>query len=293
MYDVIIIGKGPAGISASLYTSRAQLSTLIVGGNSNLAKSLKVDNYYGFPGGISGDKLLELGEEQAKELGVTIIDDLVLSIGFENGLFSVITRNKEFETKALLIATGQETNKVKIENIENFEGKGIHYCVVCDGFFYRDKKVGILGYTDYAVHEALELYNFSKDVTIYTNGKELQISDLSKDEIAKNNIKINKNEIEKFEGENNLERIVFANSEEETEGIFVAYGYASSSDFAKKLGILSNKGLISVDKDHKTNVPGIFAAGDCTSEFKQISVVVGQGAIAGHKIIEYLRSLGK
>lgn len=294
MYDVIIIGKGPAGISASLYTSRSKLSTLVIGGTSNLAKSHRIDNYYGFPEGISGEELLKLGEQQAKRLGVNIIEDIVLSIGFENNTFSVITKENKYEARAILISTGNAVNKVKIENIDKFEGKGIHYCVICDGFFYNGLKVGVLGYTDYAVHEALDLLNFSKDVTIYLNGKELEASKSNKNQLVKNDIKINNKKIIKFKGQDKLESIVFEdNSEENINGLFVAYGFASSADFARKLGILMNGNLIKVDNNQMTNIPGIFAAGDCVSEFKQISVAVGQGAIAGQKIVEYVRNLGK
>lgn len=293
MYDVIIIGKGPAGISASLYTSRGKLTTLVIGEGSYLAKTHKVDNYYGFPGGVSGEKLLKYGEEQAKELGVNIVDDTVLSITFNNGIYNIETKKGKYETKAILIATGQAVNKAKVEDIEKFEGKGIHYCVVCDGFFYKDKKVGILGYTDYAVHEAVELLNFSKDITIYTNGNQFEISDQSKRIIEKNQFKVNYDKIEKFKGDKRLSTIVFEKAKEEIDGLFVAYGYASSIDFARKLGIFTKNDLIVVDKDQKTNAPGIFAAGDCVSEFKQISIAVGQGAVAGQKIVEYIRGLGK
>lgn len=291
MYDCIIIGKGPAGISAALYTTRGKLNTLIVGGESKLNKAHKIDNYYGFPDGIDGNELLQNGEVQAKKLGAAVIEDTVLSIDFDGKRYSIITNNNTYETKTILLSTGHAINKVNIESVEKFEGKGIHYCVVCDGFFYNGKKVGILGYNDYGVHEAVELLNFSKDVTMYTNGNDLDISDQGRIKIEEKNIPINKKKIVKFDGENKLERIIFEDGEEPIEGLFVAYGSASSVDFARKLGILIDKDSIIVDKDYKTNVPGIFAAGDCTGGFKQISVAVGQGAIAGQKIVEYVRSI--
>lgn len=294
MYDVIIIGKGPAGISAALYTSRGNLKTLIIGGDSFLTKSHKIDNYYGFPGGISGAELFHAGHEQAEKLGVKIIGELVVSIEYNENGYKVITSKNEYEAKAVLLATGQSINKVKIENAEKFEGMGVHYCVTCDGYFYNGLKVGILGFADYAAHEALELYNFSKDVTIYTNGKALEISDLYKVKLDEKNIKFNNNEILKFNGESSLQEIAYKDgTTEKIDGVFVAYGSASSSDFARKMGVLMNKDSIVVDKDYKTNVPGLFAAGDCTGGSKQVSVAVGQGAIAGQKIIEYIRNLSK
>ncbi len=291
MYDCIIIGKGPAGISASLYTTRGKLKTLIIGKDSYLIKAHKVDNYYGFPDGIDGKELLNKGELQAKNLGAEIIEDTVLSIGFDGKNYIVVTQSSTYEAKSVLLSTGQAINKIKIENIEKFEGRGIHYCVVCDGFFYNGKKVGILGYNDYGVHEALELLNFSKDVTIYTNGNDLDLSDQGRVKVEEKNIPINKKKIIKFNGENRLEKLIFEDSEERIDGLFVAYGSASSVDFARKMGILIDKDSIIVDKEYKTNVPGIFSAGDCTGGFKQISVAVGQGAIAGQKIVEYIRGL--
>ena len=294
MYDVIIIGKGPAGISASLYTSRGKLNTLVIGGKSYLSKSHKIDNYYGFSGGISGTELFMAGQDQAKKLGVRIIDDMVVAIDYETSMFKVKTGEEVYESKSVLLATGQTLNKVKIQNAQELEGKGVHYCVTCDGFFYNGLKVGILGFTDYAVYEALELYNFSTDVTIYTNGKEIEVTDANNVKLVEKNIKINKNEILKLVGENSLQGIIFKDgSEEKIDGIFVAYGSASSADFARKMGVLMNKDSIIIDKENKTNLHALFAAGDCTEGIKQISVAVGQGAIAGQKIVEYIRGLGK
>lgn len=290
MYDVIIIGKGPAGISASLYTVRGKLNTLVIGEESYLKKSHKIDNFYGFPGGISGEELLELGEKQTQQLGVIIKDDSVIDIKSENDIFKVVTKIETLETKTIILATGQTLNKVKIEGLENFEGKGIHYCVACDGFFYNNAKVGILGYTDYAAHEAMMLLDISKDITIYTNGNEIAFSDANNKKINENNIKINKDKISNFYGDNNLEGINFINGEnEKIDGIFIAYGTASSVDFARKLGVFIEKGSVVVDKNYMTNVNGLFAAGDCTGGFKQVSVAVGQGAIAGQKVVEYLK----
>lgn len=294
MYDIIIIGKGPAGISASLYTSRGKLNTLIIGGESYLSKTHKIDNYYGFPEGISGSELFLAGQNQAKNLGVKIIDDMVVSIDYETDMFKIKTSENIYESKTVLLATGLSLNKVKIENAEKLEGKGVHYCVTCDGYFYNGLKVGILGFTDYAANEALELYHFSNDVTIYTNGKAFEVTDTSKSKLAEKNIKINNNGILKLDGENSLEGITFKDgSTEKIDGIFVAYGTASSTDFARKIGVMMNKSSIIVDKDYKTNVPGLFAAGDCVGGMKQISVSVGQGAIAGQNIVEYIRGLRK
>ena len=199
----------------------------------------------------------------------------------------VITKDNEFETKAVLIATGDKYIKIEFDNLKKFEGNGISYCTVCDGFFFKNLKVGVLGYNDYAINEALELLNFTNDITIFTNGKELE---LTKYQNKISEFKIDKRKIEKFEGVEELNKICFNNGEEEKiDGIFVAYGSASNNTIAKKLGLLEKDNHILVNEEAKTNIDGIFAAGDCTGGFKQISVAVGQGAIAGNSIIKYIK----
>lgn len=289
MYDVIIIGKGPAGISASLYTVRSNLKTLIIGKNdSALRKAEKIENYYGFADVIRGEDLLKNGESQALRLGTEIINDEVIAVE-KNDFFEVVTSEGRYSSKALVLATGQPVKKVKIENLEKFEGIGVSYCTTCDGFFYNNLKVGVLGFNDYVIHEAIELQAFTKEITIFTNGRELAVSDKYIDEL--NQFKVNKMEIEKLEGSEYLQKIIFKDgSSEEIDGLFVAYDSPSSLDFARKLGIMTNGNSILVDKDQQTNLDGLFAAGDCTGGFKQISIAVGQGALAGKRAIEFIRS---
>lgn len=288
MYDVIIIGRGPAGISAALYTIRANIKTLIIGKrDSSLIKTDKIENYYGFEQPISGQYLLNQGEEQAKRIGAQIFDEEV--IGIEKlELFKVITTNNVYEAKSVLIATGQPSNSVSIKNLSKFEGKGISYCSTCDGFFYRGQNVGILGFNDFAFHEAEELKVFTKNITIFTNGKELEVS--SKYEAEVDSFTINKMKIERIDGKDTVEEVVMEDGTVAlVNGIFVAYGTASSISFALKMGIMTNGNSIITDVNQKTNIDGLFAAGDCTGTFKQISVAVGQGAIAGKEIISYIR----
>lgn len=290
MYDVIIIGKGPAGISASLYTVRSKLKTLIIGKNDSvLLKASQIDNYFGFSNSVSGKDLLSEGEKQALKLGVTILDEEVISIE-KNDYFEVTTSNNIFSAKAVLLATGQPQKKVGIENLHEFEGKGISYCSTCDGFFYNNLKVAVLGSKDFAAHEALELETFTKDITIFTNGHELELSDKYKDISMK--YKINKKPIKKLEGLEFLQGVHFADgTSQEIDGIFIANESASSIDFARKMGVIAEGNSIIVDKLQQTNLEGLFAAGDCTGGFKQVSVAVGQGAIAGKNMIEYIKNL--
>lgn len=290
MYDVIMIGRGPGGISASLYTVRANLSTLIIGKNdSALRKTAKIENYYGFSEPISGEFLLTEGEKQALRLGASIIDDEVIAIE-KDDYFVVTTTKERYESKAVLIATGQPQKKLKVGNLEKFEGNGVSYCTTCDGFFYNNLKVGVLGFKDFAVHEALELLAFTNNITIFTNGNQLELTkDFRGDGLSFN---INTKKVERIDGADFLESIHFEDgTTENLDGLFIAYESASSVDFARKLGVLTEGSTILVDNMMQTNLDGLFAAGDCTGGFKQIATAVGQGALAGRKIIEYVRSL--
>lgn len=290
MYDVIIIGKGPAGISAALYTVRANLRTLVIGKNESvLKKAEKIENYYGFSEAVSGEYLLTEGEKQAHRLGAVILEEEVIAIG-KNDFFEVTTTSGIYESKAVLLATGQPQKRVHIENLENFEGRGVSYCSTCDGFFYNNLKVGVLGFKDYAIHEAIELEAYTKSITLFTNGNELEVSDRFEEDAKR--FALNTKPIVKLDGSEFLQRVTFADgTSEELDGMFVAFESASSIDFARKLGILTDGSTVLVDKVQQTNLDGLFAAGDCTGGFKQISTAVGQGALAGKKMIEYVRSL--
>lgn len=290
MYDVIIIGKGPAGLSAALYTVRSNMKTLIIGRNdSRLAKADKIDNYFGFADTVSGERLLADGKSQVKRLGAEVIEDEVISIGKED-YFTVATATRKYTCKALLLATGQPHKVIRIENLVKFEGKGVSYCSTCDGFFYNNLKVGVLGNKDFAMHEALELLTYTKSITVYTNGKQLEVSSEYDEELKK--FKVETRQISKLDGADFLQRIHFTDgTSEELDGLFVAYESASSVDFARKLGILVDGSSVVTDAGQQTNLEGLFAAGDCTSSFKQVSVAVGQGAIAGKAMAEYVKSL--
>lgn len=290
MFDIIIIGKGPAGLSAALYTVRSNMKTLIIGRNgSRLMKADKIDNYFGFAETINGEQLLADGEHQVKRLGAEIIEDEVISIE-KDDFFNVTTATGQYSCKALLLATGQPHKTIRIENLVKFEGRGVSYCSTCDGFFYNNLKVGVLGHKDYALHEALELLTFTKNITIYTNGRQPEVSNKYDKEMQQ--FKVETRQISKLDGTEFLQRVHFTDgTSEEIDGVFVAYESASSVDFARKLGILVDGSSVVADGKQQTNLEGLYAAGDCTSSFKQISVAVGQGAMAGKAMAEYVKSL--
>lgn len=293
LLDVIIIGKGPSGISAALYTQRANLETMVIGREgSSLEKAGKIENFYGMEEPKSGEELLAIGEKQAQKLGVQLLNDEVAGISYiyEEKYFKVTTTLDEYNSRAILIATGQPNKKINIEGISEFEGKGVSYCTTCDGFFYRSLSVGVLGNGAYAVHEAMELEAFTKDITIFTNGADLDVNDEMADKAGK--FKLNTEPISKLSGSDFLEEIHFKNgNSQKLDGLFIAFGTASSVDFAKKLGVITEGNAITVDSNQCTNVEGIYASGDCTGGFKQIATAVGQGAVAGKSIINFVRSV--
>ena len=284
MYDVIIIGAGPAGVTAGLYTKRANLNTAIIyKDESSLEKAELIENYYGFENGISGKELYENGIEQAKNLNIDVKNEEVVNIQISNIGFDIITDKEQYSSKTLIFATGNKKNTPKIKGIKELEGKGISYCAICDGFFYRNKNIAVLGSGKYAVSETNELINLAKEITILTNGEKAP-------EIRADNVKIDTRKIREVRGEDKVEEVEFEdNNKLKTEGIFVAQGVAGSSEFAKKLGIITKNDKIIVDENMKTNIKGIYACGDCTGGLLQISKAVYEGTKAGLEVIKYLR----
>ena len=284
LYDVIIIGSGPAGISAGLYTKRAGLKTLIISkGVGTLEKAEKIENYYGFlsQGGI---ELQKVGENQAENLGIEIKREEVMNISY-NENFIVETLNFEYETKIVVIATGNSRKKSNIKGLKEFEGRGVSYCATCDGFFYQGKNVAVLGNREYAIHEAQNLLPIAKKVILLTNGEQLV-------EKRHEGIEVDENKIREFRGTNSIEQVEFEdNTIKKIDGVFIALGTASSSDLAKKIGImLDEKENIKVNNKMETNVKGIYACGDCTGGIFQVAKAVYEGMVAGMSIIQYLKN---
>lgn len=290
MFDIIIIGKGPAGVSAAIYGARANKSVLVVAKDFGwLATADKIENYYGFEQPLKGMDLLTAGINQAKRFGVTFEDSEVLGVEkYED--FTVTTTVATYTSKVVIIATGMPRKKAGIKDLASFEGHGVSYCTTCDGFFYRGKTVGVVGNSDYAYTEAIELLPFTKNITLYTNGREYdgKITELSK---FNPDIKIDKRKIETIEGKEKIERLVFNDgSTFLIDGLFIAEGTASALDLAYKMGIENDGKTITVGKNQNTNIPGLYAAGDCTGGILQVSVAVGEGATAGISAIAYLKN---
>ena len=289
MYDVIVIGSGPAGISASLYLKRANNNILVIGNNSSrLSLAHKIDNYYGFPEGISGDDLYNNGILQAKNLGIEVLFEEVLGIRYENN-FIVKTDNNEYNSKYIIIATGSSNNKPNIKNLINLEGRGISYCAICDGFFFKNKAISLIGNSKYVVSECSDLINISDNISIFTNGEDTS-SEVSIFLEKHPNIKIYNDKVVEVIGNDHLEGIKLENGIViPSDGLFVANGIASTNNLATKLGVLLNNNFIKVDSNYETNVKGCFAIGDSIGGLLQISKCVSDGAICATYLNKLLK----
>lgn len=284
MSNVIIIGKGPAGVSAALYATRAGIDTTIIGKDYGaLGKASEIENYYGFSHPISGKDLVNEGIAGAKRLGAKIIDGEVLGISYTDKL-EVITKEQEYSADSIILATGSSRPAPQVAGLKEFEGRGVSYCAVCDAFFYRGKDVAVLGEGEYALHEALELLPTSNSVTILTNGKLPSV-------YLPEEVKVNTNPIHALYGNDSLESVSFKNeSNLSISGLFVAIGVAGSTALAKKIGAATENNKIVINENMATNIPGLFAAGDCTGGLLQIAKAVYEGSKAGMEVIKYLRN---
>lgn len=284
MKNVFIIGGGPAGVSAALYTSRAGVETFIISKDKGaLAKAEKIENYYGLEKPIKGSELVEIGINQAKAIGATLIDDEVIGLSYENN-FVIETKNTKYNADALIIATGSSRAKPKITGLKDYEGKGVSFCAVCDAFFYRNKDVAVLGNSDYAIHEAQTLIQTSKSVTILTNGEKMLAQ-------VPENISVDTRKIKSIEGKDEvISHILFEDmSTINISGLFIAVGIAGSGDLARKIGAEADEKKIIIDANMCTSIPGLFAAGDCTGGLQQICKAVYEGGKAGLEAVKFLK----
>lgn len=271
MNDVLILGAGPAGISAALYTKRANMSTIVLHNNqSNLQKAYQIDNYYGV-GKISGKDLYQKGIEQAKALSIPVFEEEVLQITEEEG-FTVTTTKNVYHAKNLVLATGKYRKLPSIPGLKENIGQGISLCAICDAFFYKNKKVAILGEGEFLHHEAMILQKVTSDVTLLSNGKE------EKDSISQKieNVEVSSGVVVTFEDHT---KMTF-------DGLFLAYGVSDIDTLSSTLGIMKEKNFIKVDENNQTNIPGIYACGDLTGGTLQVAKAVYEGMNAALAIIK-------
>ena len=286
MKKAIIIGSGPAGISAALYLQRSgKVQTVVISkGIGALAKAEKIENFYGFPEPISGRELHENGIEGAKRLGVQFIEEEVVSLSYNAEMHPIVsTTQQDHSADAVLIATGTSRKTVPIKGLKEHEGKGVSYCAVCDAFFFRKKPVCVIGNGEYAVHEAEVLASTSGSVTILTNGLKMA------SEVPESITVIDK-KIVSVNGEVTVESVQFEDGDTlEVKGVFVALGVAGSGELARKVGAETENNRIKVNEKMQTNLPGLYAAGDCTGGMLQVYKAVYDGATAGLAMLEYLK----
>ena len=286
MYDIIIIGAGPAGISAGIYAKRANKNVLILYyGESNLEKAEKIDNYYGFENGINGKDLYKIGIKQAQNLEIEVKKEEVLNIEKTDNEFIIKTTEKEYNSKTLIIATGNKKLKPNINGIEKFEGKGISYCAICDGFFYKNKNVAVIGNGKFALNEANDLKQIANKVTILTDGFEFKES---------SDFEINNKKIKEIHGDTKVSSIEFEDgSFVDVDGIFVALGEASGCDFARKVGVITIGDDIKINENMETNIKGLYACGNVAGGLLQINKATYEGAKAGLSAVNYLNNYEK
>ena len=307
MQDVIIIGAGPTGLSAGLYTSRMGLDTLILekltpGGL--ITQSSEIENYPGVCEKVTGLELMQCWPDQAMRFGAKIESEevnqiqIVPSSKFEVSLFKIKTPKKEYLSKAVILATGATPKRAGFEGEEEYIGKGVSYCAVCDGFFYKNMDVAVVGGGDSALEEALYLSNIAKKVYLIHRRDEFRAAPATIEKVKqKENIEIIYNtQIIEVSGTPFLQKAVIKSNEEikelKVDGVFVFVGMNVNSSLVKNLCELNEYGEVKVDLNMKTTMPGLYAIGDVReNSVKQVVASSGDGAVAALNVVKYVKNL--
>ncbi|SJZ38700.1 thioredoxin reductase (NADPH) [Pilibacter termitis] len=305
LYDVIVIGAGPAGMTAALYASRSNLKVLLLergapGGQMN--NTAEIENYPGFDS-IMGPELAFKMYEPLEKFGTENAYGIVVDILDNGKTKTVVTEENRFETKSIVIATGAAHRHLNVKGEEEYSGRGVSYCAVCDGAFFRNRELIVVGGGDSAVEEAIYLTQFASKVTIVHRRDELRAQKIIQDRAFANE-KIEfiwDSVVEEIKGnEMKVESVVVKNvkTEETTEisagGVFIYVGLDPLSEPFRKLGLTNSNGWIPTDNEMKTSIEGIFAIGDVREKtLRQITTAVGEGGIAGQQIYLYLQEIGE
>ena len=290
---VIVIGSGPAGLTAALYTARAMLNPLVISGSElggQISITNEVENYPGFPEGITGPELVQVMQKQAEKFGARVLIDEVTEVNFKDGPpFSVKTHGDTFEAEAVIVCVGASPHRLGVSGEEEMIGRGVSFCATCDGFFFRDKDVVVVGGGDSAMEEALFLTRFASSVKVIHRRDELRAGEtLKKRAFANEKISfIWDSVVEEIVGDGKVEAVHTRNvktdetAELATDGVFIYIGhYPNTSIFEGQLEMDERKYLIT-DKHMATNVPGVFVAGEVQDPtFRQVATSVGQGCAA-------------
>jgi len=295
--DLAIVGAGPAGLTSAIYAARSGLKTVVlekanIGGQVSITPV--VENYPGFTR-IAGQTLMDMMAQQAVTYTEIRQGEDVIDVGKANGLFEVTTNRTKYIAKAVLLSTGAESKKLEAPGEKEFQGRGVSYCAACDGYFFKDgKKVIVVGGGNTAATEALYLKNIGVDVTMVHRRDKLRAEQYLQQSLLNNGIPIMWNSVVKeIQGGRLVTGVVIENTTDgslktlNVDGVFIAIGYVPNNELAKKIGVdMDEEGYLKVDKGHRTNVKGIYAAGDITGGLKQIATAIGQGAVAAMAIFE-------
>lgn len=304
-YEVIIIGGGPAGLTAGLYTSRSRLRTLLIESSifgGQITTTELIENYPGFPQGITGAELGQLMEEQARRFGLEMVNQEVLEVKLEGEKKVVRTHEADYEAEVLIVSSGTEYRRLGIPGEEEFVGKGVSFCATCDGAFFQDSRIVVVGGGDSALTEALFLTKFAKEVTIIHRRDALRATKIYQERTFANpKIKFLWNSVmQEIKGDKMVQSILVRNVKTgevkgfETEGVFLFVGIVPRTQFLKGLVQMDDGGYVLTNEDCETSVKGIFAAGDCRKKLlRQITTAVGDGATAASAAEKYLEEKKK
>ena len=299
-FDIVIIGAGPSGYTAGIYCSRAGYDTLILSGilpGGQLVNTTEVENYPGFEKGIMGPDLMIEMRKQTQRMGTTIIDDEVVDVDFRHKPFKVLTASEEYEGRAVIITTGANPRKLGLPGEQTFAGKGVSYCATCDGPFFRNQELIVVGGGDSAVEEATFLTKFATTVHLVHRRESLRASKIMQDRAEKNNkIKFHWNSaVIDIKGDQKMRQAVLKNiktGEEKTldvAGLFVAIGHEPNTKLFKKQIELDDEGYIVLKNKTHTNIEGVFAAGDVHDRnYRQAITAAGFGCMAAIDVDKYL-----
>jgi thioredoxin reductase (NADPH) len=301
--DVAIIGAGPAGLSAGIYAARAKLSTVIVekmypGGQAAITD--RIENYPGFNEGIGGSELTDNMKAQAEKFGAELLNGDVIGIKKENEKFIIQLTGETLEAKTVILAMGAESRKLGVKGEKEYTGRGVSYCATCDGAFYTDKPIMMVGGGDTAIEEALYLTRFAESVKVVHRRDQLRATKILQERAFKNEkIKFIWNSVvDEIKGQDMVEEVIVKNVKtgEKTSvlvnGVFVAIGLVPNTSFVKDLVKLNEQGYIITDENMGTGVPGLYAAGDVRQKsLRQVVTAVADGAIAAVEAGKYLESL--
>jgi len=304
MYDLIIIGAGPAGLTAALYAGRYRLKTLLLeklSAGGQIVLSTHIDNFPGFPGGIETGELIERIKKQVEDLDINLeldeVQELLSSFKLETPVYNIKTRENSYEARSVIVATGANPKRLGVAGEEKFIGRGVSYCATCDGPLFKDKEVVVVGGGDKAVEEAIFLTEYARRVSLIHRRDKLRASKIL-EEKARSNPKISfifDSVVEEIAGEKKVEAVKLKNvktnsmSSLAAEGVFIFVGISPNTNFLKKVLKLDDSGFIIADQDLKTNCQGLFACGDCLKKnLYQVVNACGEGAVAAASAQRYL-----